>query len=201
MPDDEVPLHQETLAIRSGRRHNDTSLAPVLWPSTTYVTPSVDESLKMATAARPPKFYSRNGSPTVQRVRGRDGRHRRGRGRARVRLRHGRDQLGHPPLLLDGRPRRGAVEDVLGDVVAVHDGVPPVRASTSRSSTAPTPTRSPRPCGRARRARVRRDAGEPRARPRRPRRGRRDPGPVHGRRLDVRARRSCSGRSTTASTS
>ena len=59
-------LHQETIAIRAGRQHNDTSLAPVLWPSTTYVTPSVDESLKMATRARPPKFYSRNGSPTVQ---------------------------------------------------------------------------------------------------------------------------------------
>jgi cystathionine beta-lyase/cystathionine gamma-synthase len=38
----------------------------VLWPSTTYVTPSVDESLAMATQPRPPKFYSRNGSPTVQ---------------------------------------------------------------------------------------------------------------------------------------
>ena len=65
-PDSPDALHQETLAIRAGRRHNETSLAPVLWPSTTYVTPSVDEALRMATQARPPKFYSRNGSPTVQ---------------------------------------------------------------------------------------------------------------------------------------
>ena len=56
----------DTKAIRAGRLHNDTSLAPVLWPSTTYFNPSVDEQLAMATAARPPKFYSRNGSPSVQ---------------------------------------------------------------------------------------------------------------------------------------
>jgi cystathionine beta-lyase/cystathionine gamma-synthase len=57
---------QQTRAIRAGRLHDQTSLAPVLWPSTTYVTPSVDESLEMATQARPSRFYSRNGSPTVQ---------------------------------------------------------------------------------------------------------------------------------------
>jgi cystathionine beta-lyase/cystathionine gamma-synthase len=55
----------ETRAIRSGRRFNDTSLAPVLWPSTTYFNPSVDEQSRMALSAHPPKFYSRNGSPTV----------------------------------------------------------------------------------------------------------------------------------------
>jgi cystathionine beta-lyase/cystathionine gamma-synthase len=67
-PGDETPhpLHQQTRAIRAGRLHDGTSLAPVLWPSTTYVTPSVDESLKMAVSPRPPHFYSRNGSPTVQ---------------------------------------------------------------------------------------------------------------------------------------
>jgi cystathionine beta-lyase/cystathionine gamma-synthase len=57
---------QQTRAIRSGRRHNQTSLAPVLWPSTTYLSTTVDESLEMATSVRPPRFYSRNGSPTVQ---------------------------------------------------------------------------------------------------------------------------------------
>ncbi len=67
MPDVEPGehLHQQTRAIRAGRAHNDTSLAPVLWPSTTYVVPSVEESLKMAVGVQPPKFYSRNGSPTV----------------------------------------------------------------------------------------------------------------------------------------
>ncbi|MGH9188004.1 MAG: trans-sulfuration enzyme family protein [Acidimicrobiales bacterium] len=57
--------HLETRAVRAGRRHNDTSLAPVLWPSTTYFNPSVDEQFQMATSAHPAKFYSRNGSPTV----------------------------------------------------------------------------------------------------------------------------------------
>jgi cystathionine beta-lyase/cystathionine gamma-synthase len=55
----------DTTAIRSGRANSDTSLAPVLWPSTTYFNPSVDEQLSMATASHPARFYSRNGSPTV----------------------------------------------------------------------------------------------------------------------------------------
>lgn len=55
----------ETRAIRAGRSNNDSSLAPVLWPSTTYFNRSVDENLALARAAHPSKFYSRNGSPTV----------------------------------------------------------------------------------------------------------------------------------------
>lgn len=58
--------HMQTRAIRAGRDHNASSLAPVLWPSTTYFNPSVDEQLAMATSARPPHFYARNGTPTVQ---------------------------------------------------------------------------------------------------------------------------------------
>src|SRR4051812_43248009 len=57
--------HSETRAIRAGRSYNDSSLAPVLWPSTTYFNRSVDENLALAHAAHPGKFYSRNGSPTV----------------------------------------------------------------------------------------------------------------------------------------
>src|SRR4051812_8372200 len=58
-------LHSETRAIRAGRTYNDASLAPVLWPSTTYFNRSVDENFAIATSAHPGKFYSRNGSPTV----------------------------------------------------------------------------------------------------------------------------------------
>ena len=55
----------ETKAIRAGRRYNGESLAPVLWPSTTYFNGSVDEQLRRARAVHPADFYSRNGSPTV----------------------------------------------------------------------------------------------------------------------------------------
>jgi cystathionine beta-lyase/cystathionine gamma-synthase len=55
----------ETRAIRAGRRYNESSLAPVLWPSTTYFNRSVDENFAVARSAHPGKFYSRNGSPTV----------------------------------------------------------------------------------------------------------------------------------------
>src|SRR5262245_23364502 len=65
MPDPNADLHSETTAIRTGRTYNDASLAPVLWPSTTYFNQSVDEQFAMARAAHPGKFYSRNGSPTV----------------------------------------------------------------------------------------------------------------------------------------
>src|SRR6476469_6085306 len=54
-----------TRAVRAGRAHDQDSLAPVLWPSTTYFERSVDKQYERATAAHPPRFYSRNGSPTV----------------------------------------------------------------------------------------------------------------------------------------
>src|SRR5947209_1643432 len=57
--------HSETRAIRAGRTYNDASLAPVLWPSTTYFNRSVDENFEIARSPHPAKFYSRNGSPTV----------------------------------------------------------------------------------------------------------------------------------------
>jgi cystathionine beta-lyase/cystathionine gamma-synthase len=37
----------------------------VLWPSTSYFYPSVDEQRDLATAPHPAMFYARNGSPTV----------------------------------------------------------------------------------------------------------------------------------------
>src|SRR3954469_4348942 len=57
--------HSETRAIRAGRTYNDASLAPVLWPSTTYFNRSVEENFAVARSMHPGKFYSRNGSPTV----------------------------------------------------------------------------------------------------------------------------------------
>lgn len=60
------PLRPETRAIRAGRADNDTALAPILWPSTTFATPSVDANLAMATSPRAHKFYSRHGNPSVQ---------------------------------------------------------------------------------------------------------------------------------------
>ncbi len=58
-------LHAETRAIRAGRADNDTALAPILWATTTFVTPTVAEGRRMATMAGPNRFYSRYGNPTV----------------------------------------------------------------------------------------------------------------------------------------
>jgi cystathionine beta-lyase/cystathionine gamma-synthase len=57
--------HPDTVAIRAGRGHNGTDLAPVIHPSTTFVTPTVDEGRRMATAAGAVRFYSRYGNPSV----------------------------------------------------------------------------------------------------------------------------------------
>jgi cystathionine beta-lyase/cystathionine gamma-synthase len=55
----------ETRAIRSGRRFSGASLAPVLFPSTTYEVGSVDDHAAMASSVHPSLYYSRFGSPTV----------------------------------------------------------------------------------------------------------------------------------------
>ncbi|CAN5195057.1 O-succinylhomoserine sulfhydrylase [soil metagenome] len=58
-------LHAETRAIRSGRRGDATSLAPVLWPTSTFVSPTVDDARRMATTVGADRYYSRYGNPTV----------------------------------------------------------------------------------------------------------------------------------------
>jgi cystathionine beta-lyase/cystathionine gamma-synthase len=63
-PDDEWRL--ETRAIRAGRRFGGASLAPVLFPATTYEVPAVDDHLAMAGEPRVTHYYSRFGSPTVR---------------------------------------------------------------------------------------------------------------------------------------
>jgi cystathionine beta-lyase/cystathionine gamma-synthase len=55
----------DTRAIRSGRGFAGASLAPVLFPSTTYEVATVDEHAAMAGSIHPTHYYSRFGSPTV----------------------------------------------------------------------------------------------------------------------------------------
>jgi cystathionine beta-lyase/cystathionine gamma-synthase len=63
---DAAGLHPETRAIRAGRADNDTALAPILWATTTFVTPTVEEGRRMATMAGANRFYTRYGNPTVR---------------------------------------------------------------------------------------------------------------------------------------
>ena len=58
--------HVETTAVTAGRGASRDSLAPVLFPSTTYTVDTVAEQAAMVGAARPQKLYSRFGSPTVR---------------------------------------------------------------------------------------------------------------------------------------
>ena len=64
-PSEPVELHIATRAIRAGRRGDGTSLAPVLWPTSTFVTPTVEAAREMATSVGADRFYSRYGNPTV----------------------------------------------------------------------------------------------------------------------------------------
>jgi cystathionine beta-lyase/cystathionine gamma-synthase len=64
-PNPSPPVHPETTAIRAGRADNDTALAPILWATTTFVTPTVAEGQRLATSVGPNRFYTRYGNPTV----------------------------------------------------------------------------------------------------------------------------------------
>ena len=57
---------QETIAVRAGRHDNSSALAPILWASTAFETPSLAESRKMAKSTQSTHFYSRYGNPTVR---------------------------------------------------------------------------------------------------------------------------------------
>jgi cystathionine beta-lyase/cystathionine gamma-synthase len=65
-PPDARPPHLETTAITTGRSASGDSLAPVLFPSTTYQVADLDAHLGHVGAARPERYYSRFGSPTVR---------------------------------------------------------------------------------------------------------------------------------------
>ena len=69
MPDPSVPgeaQHLDTTAITAGRAASGDSLAPVLFPSTTYSVAQVAEHEAMVGTPRTQKLYSRFGSPTVR---------------------------------------------------------------------------------------------------------------------------------------
>ena len=61
-----APTHLETRAILAGRSENGRSLAAPLWATSTFESPTVEESLRLATSPRPKNFYSRYGNPTVR---------------------------------------------------------------------------------------------------------------------------------------
>ena len=63
-PGPDPAWHIETTSVRAGRRGSRDSLAPVLYPSTTYEVPTVEDHLRMV-GRRSERFYSRFGSPTV----------------------------------------------------------------------------------------------------------------------------------------
>lgn len=58
-------LDPQTTAIRAGRMHSDTALAPALWASSTFVANGVEEAHRFATDLTEPKFYGRHSNPTV----------------------------------------------------------------------------------------------------------------------------------------
>jgi cystathionine beta-lyase/cystathionine gamma-synthase len=62
---DEFELQPESVAIRAGRDDNGTALAPILWASSVWVTPTLDEARRMSTESRAGHFYSRYSNPTV----------------------------------------------------------------------------------------------------------------------------------------
>ncbi len=57
--------YPQTIAVRSGRGHNGEALAPVLWATSAFVTPTVEDARRMATTTSSSRFYSRYGNPTV----------------------------------------------------------------------------------------------------------------------------------------
>lgn len=64
-PDQPPSLRPQTRAVRAGRSHNGEALAPILWASSAFVTPTVDDARAMATSTGAARFYSRYGNPTV----------------------------------------------------------------------------------------------------------------------------------------
>ena len=63
----EVPpdVGPETAAILAGRVEGEQSLAPVLYPSSTFEFFTVEEGRRQATSIAPERFYSRYGNPTI----------------------------------------------------------------------------------------------------------------------------------------
>ena len=58
-------LDPATIAILAGRDPAESSLAPVIYPTTAFESPSVADARRVATDPTSVRFYSRNGNPTV----------------------------------------------------------------------------------------------------------------------------------------
>lgn len=54
-----------TVAVRAGRAHNDTALAPILWASSAFVADGFEQARRFAADVTEAKFYGRNSNPTV----------------------------------------------------------------------------------------------------------------------------------------
>lgn len=66
MPDHDHQDHLDTTAVHAGREGAGGALAPVVWATSAFATPTVDDSRRMAT--RQPgedRFYTRYGNPTI----------------------------------------------------------------------------------------------------------------------------------------
>lgn len=63
--DQPAELHPDTMAVRGGRDGCAPALAPVIWASSTFVSPDVDTAQAAATSIGSDRFYSRYGNPTV----------------------------------------------------------------------------------------------------------------------------------------
>lgn len=58
-------LHPETVAILAGRAEGQRSLAPVIFQTSTFETPTIAEAREAATTPGSEQFYSRYGNPSV----------------------------------------------------------------------------------------------------------------------------------------
>ncbi len=66
MDDEETTGYEpETSAILAGRNEGETSLAPVLYPTSAFEFATIDQGREMATAVGAERFYSRYGNPTI----------------------------------------------------------------------------------------------------------------------------------------
>lgn len=59
-------LHPASRAIRAGRAASGSAMAPALWASSVWESPSFDDAHRRATGVRADEFYGRYANPTVR---------------------------------------------------------------------------------------------------------------------------------------
>ena len=59
-------LHAHTRAISAGRADNQDALAPILWATSTFTSPSVADAHERALDTHSSRYYTRYGNPTVR---------------------------------------------------------------------------------------------------------------------------------------